>query len=357
MYVGACNAGVACETPLMPTLLQMATHEFGRHRAMAEVAMAVLDDEQFFRRPSPRVNPVALVVKHLAGNLHSRWREFLTTDGEKPDRNRDREFVIEASDTRVSLEEAWARGWATLVASLRELRDGDLDRTITIRGEPHTAAQAIFRGSTHVAYHVGQILYLSRMLAPDAPWITVPPGGSSVVAGVYLASPPPPGAVGAVGEAVAAVAASPATGSPPSAASHAPRIRRVLETALYCDDLDRATAFYSDVLGLRVMQRSERMASIDAGSSSVLLLFLRGASRGGIATDGGMIPPHDGSGPWHLTFAVDGASLDEWTRRFTDHGVGIEARVSWPRGGRSLYVRDPDGHSVELATPGVWDNY
>ncbi len=326
----------------MPTLLSMAEHEFARHRALAEGAIAALDTEQFFRRPAPTVNPVALIVKHLAGNLRSRWRDFLTSDGEKADRNRDGEFVLEPGDTRSALEDAWAQGWSTLERTLRTLGQNDLERTVTIRGEAHTVAEALYRSSTHVAYHVGQILSLARLLAPAAPWLTVAPGASGTVVGTYLHAPRPR-VDGGLLEAVAV--------------PRPPRIRRVLETALYCDDLERASGFYGDVLGLRVMRRSERMLSLDAGLSSVLLLFRRGASRGGIETAGGMIPPHDGTGPWHLAFAVDGDSLEEWEVRLTAHGIGIEGRVSWPRGGRSLYVRDPDGHSVELATPGVWETY
>ena len=134
-------------------------------------------------------------------------------------------------------------------------------------------------------------------------------------------------------------------------------MRRVLETALYVDDLERAVKFYTSVLGLRLMGREQRMASIDAGGSTVLLLFRRGASIGGIPTAGGTIPPHDGAGPWHLAFAVDAAEFDAWLTHFEHVGVEIESVVQWPRGGRSVYFRDPDNHSVELVTPGVWEVY
>jgi hypothetical protein len=153
-------------------------HEFRRHRSMAERAMAQLDDDAFFACPAPHVNPVAIIVKHVAGNLLSRWTDFLTTDGEKPTRDRDGEFVLSAEDTRSHLLDQWNRGWETLHATVDSLSEDDLDRTITIRGENHTAYQAIVRGLTHVAYHTGQIMYLVRLLRPDADWLTIAPGKS-----------------------------------------------------------------------------------------------------------------------------------------------------------------------------------
>lgn len=137
----------------------------------------------------------------------------------------------------------------------------------------------------------------------------------------------------------------------------APRIGRVLETALYCDDLERAVAFYRDVLGLRPMGEPPRLVPMDAGGATVLLLFQRGATVQGAPTPGGTIPPHDGAGPVHVAFAVEAGSLEAWAARLAAHGVDIESRVTWPRGGGSLYFRDPEGHSVELATPGLWETY
>jgi len=139
--------------------------------------------------------------------------------------------------------------------------------------------------------------------------------------------------------------------------AHAPPIRRVLETALYCDDLERAVTFYRDVLGLRSMGEPPRLVPMDAGGSTVLLLFQRGATVQGAQTPGGVIPPHDGSGPVHVAFAIEPESVDAWEAKLAGAGVTIESRVHWPRGGTSLYFRDPDGHSLELATPGVWTTY
>ncbi len=162
----------------MNNLLADLTHEFRRHKALADRAMAQLDDEQFFHRPGEAVNPIALIVKHLAGNLASRWSDFLTTDGDKPSRNRDGEFRLTEQDTRANLLAAWERGWQTLFDTLAGLQASDLEKTVTIRGEAHTVVQALLRGATHAAYHTGQILYVVRLLRPDVVWLTIAPGQS-----------------------------------------------------------------------------------------------------------------------------------------------------------------------------------
>lgn len=136
-----------------------------------------------------------------------------------------------------------------------------------------------------------------------------------------------------------------------------PRIQRMLETALYVDDLSRSSRFYGDILGVRSMFQDDRLIALDAGQGTVLLLFQRGASLNGATMPNGQIPPHDGSGPVHVALAISAEELPDWERRLADHGVAIESRVRWERGGISLYFRDPDGHSVELATPGIWPTY
>jgi catechol 2,3-dioxygenase-like lactoylglutathione lyase family enzyme len=136
-----------------------------------------------------------------------------------------------------------------------------------------------------------------------------------------------------------------------------PAIAHLLETALYVDDIDRATAFYRDVLGLRVLDESPRLVAMDAGRATLLLLFRRGATLDGARTPGGWIPPHNGEGPAHVAFAVAAADLPSWETRLAQHAIGIESRVRWTRGGGSIYFRDPDGHSVELVTPGTWETY
>jgi catechol 2,3-dioxygenase-like lactoylglutathione lyase family enzyme len=135
-----------------------------------------------------------------------------------------------------------------------------------------------------------------------------------------------------------------------------PRVKRVLETALYCERLDRTAAFYRRLLGPPLLE-SERLVALDAGEGTVLLLFQRGQSSRPLPTPGGIIPPHDGSGPTHVAFAVDSAELVSWEAQLTAWGIEIESRVAWERGGRSVYFRDPDGRSVELATPGTWETY
>jgi uncharacterized damage-inducible protein DinB len=162
----------------MEGIISEITHEFRRHKILADRAMSALDDEAFFRRPAEQVNSVAIVVKHLAGNLLSRWTDFLISDGDKPGRNRDGEFLIAAQDSRAHLLAQWEAGWSALLGTIDSLKDGDLEKTVTIRGEPHTVRQALLRGLTHVAYHVGQITYLSRLYKPDAPWLTIAPGQS-----------------------------------------------------------------------------------------------------------------------------------------------------------------------------------
>ena len=171
----------------MTTLMADLRHEFQRHKKLADRALAQLDDESFFHAPGA-VNSVALIVKNLAGNFASRWTDFLTTDGEKPDRNRDGEFVLGEHDTRAELLDSWERGWGVLFDTLAELRDSDLEKSVAIRGESQTARQALLRGMTHMAYHVGQILYLVRWLRPDGEWLTIPPGHSRGFPGQYRRS-------------------------------------------------------------------------------------------------------------------------------------------------------------------------
>ena len=135
-----------------------------------------------------------------------------------------------------------------------------------------------------------------------------------------------------------------------------PKLDHVLETALSVDDLDRATAFYAEVLELPSLYADERLRAFAVGPS-VLLLFRRGASLDPVTMPGGTIPPHDGSGPLHVAFAIGADELSRWEERLRDRGIPIEGRTDWSRGGRSIYFRDRDGHLLELATPGLWRNY
>jgi catechol 2,3-dioxygenase-like lactoylglutathione lyase family enzyme len=136
-----------------------------------------------------------------------------------------------------------------------------------------------------------------------------------------------------------------------------PELRGILETAVYVDDLERSRAFYAAVFGLPVMVGDDRFCAFDVAGRDVLLLFRKGGTPGPVRTPGGDIPPHDGDGRLHLAFAVDREDLDRWEARLRERGVAVESRVDWKAGGRSVYFRDPDGHLLELATPGLWRNY
>lgn len=136
-----------------------------------------------------------------------------------------------------------------------------------------------------------------------------------------------------------------------------PALRGVLETSLYVEDLARSRGFYAGLFGLPVMVGDERFCAFDVAGRDVLLLFRKGGTPEPVATPGGVIPAHDGQGRLHLAFAVDREELDPWEARLRELGVEVESRVTWKRGGRSIYFRDPDGHLLELATPGLWTNY
>lgn len=142
--------------------LATARAEVHRYRQLCEKALSQVDDEPFFATLDDDSNSLAVLVKHMAGNLHSRWRDFLTSDGEKPDRDRDSEFVIDGRDSRERLMARWAEGWDHLENTLAALGPDDLLRTVTIRNEPHTVILAIERAVAHLSYHAGQIVQLSR---------------------------------------------------------------------------------------------------------------------------------------------------------------------------------------------------
>lgn len=135
---------------------------FRGYKRLADGSLAQIDDKDFFYIPDPESNSIALIVKHVAGNLRSRWTDFLTTDGEKPDRDRDQEFVLTPADTREDLMRRWEASFETVFASIRSLKPEDVSRTVYIRSEPHTVLQAMLRSVTHIAHHIGQIVFLAK---------------------------------------------------------------------------------------------------------------------------------------------------------------------------------------------------
>ena len=159
--------------------LEDAVLQFRKYKALGDGALAQVADADFFRTLDPESNSVALIVKHLTGNMRSRWTGFRTTDGEKPDRHRDAEFERDGADTRETLMARWEAGWALLFAALAPLSEKDLLAEMSIRGEPHTVIQAVHRQLTHYAYHVGQIVVLARHFAGSR-WtsLSIPKGRS-----------------------------------------------------------------------------------------------------------------------------------------------------------------------------------
>ena len=149
------------------------------YKELGEKALTQIPDEHLGTEIDPGSNSVAVIVKHVGGNLRSRFTDFLTTDGEKPGRDRDSEFEIPGRVSRAELNRWWEEGWATLLGSVEALRPEDLDRVVTIRGEPHSVVEALSRSITHTAYHVGQIVYLARHFAgPQWTTLSIPKGGS-----------------------------------------------------------------------------------------------------------------------------------------------------------------------------------
>ncbi len=159
--------------------LEDALRQLGKYKELADRAIAQVDEEQLFTSIDGHNNSIAITMKHMAGNMRSRWTDFLTTDGEKPDRHRDTEFEL-AGESAEELRRLWDAGWATTIAAVEELDWKDLERTVAIRGEPHNVVAAINRQLTHYAYHVGQIVLLARHFAGDDwRWLSIPPGRST----------------------------------------------------------------------------------------------------------------------------------------------------------------------------------
>ena len=153
---------------------------FRNYRTLGERAMAQVPDEDLHRLLDAESNSIALIAKHVGGNLRSRFRDFLTTDGEKPDRNRDTEFELAGVPTREEVMRWWNEGWSVAMAALEALTPEDLERTVTIRGEPFLVVEALNRAAAHAAYHVGQIVFLAKHFAgPSWTSLSIPKGRSA----------------------------------------------------------------------------------------------------------------------------------------------------------------------------------
>ena len=175
---------------IVQNYLDDALSSFRAYKKLADKAIAQLKDEEFFVTLDEEGNSVAVVMKHMAGNMLSRWTDFLTSDGEKPDRNRDMEFVIEPHTSKDDVLAYWDRGWKSVFDALEPLRPKDFEKKIMIRGEEHTIVQAINRQLTHYAYHIGQIVFLAKHFR-SAEWksLSIPRNRSSDF-NAYLANEP-----------------------------------------------------------------------------------------------------------------------------------------------------------------------
>jgi hypothetical protein len=176
-------------TDLATHYLDEAHRQFRGHKRLAEGAMAQLKDHELFLALDPESNSIALIVKHMAGNMRSRFTEFLITDGEKPDRYRDQEFELGPTTTRADLTKMWEEGWTRLFSTIEALKPEDIMRKVTVRGEPHTVLQAINRQIAHYAYHTGQIVFIAKHIR-SSKWksLSIPRGKSED----YKTLPPKP---------------------------------------------------------------------------------------------------------------------------------------------------------------------
>ena len=152
--------------------LEEVRRQMAGYKRLGEGALSQLSDQEFFVTLDPEANSIAVIVKHIAGNMRSRFTDFLTTDGEKPDRNRDQEFELTSATTRAEVMRWWENGWAVVLSALDSLKPEDVMRTITIRNEPHTVLQAINRQIAHYAQHIGQIVFLAKHLR-SSDWKTL----------------------------------------------------------------------------------------------------------------------------------------------------------------------------------------
>ena len=166
-------------TDLAAHYLEEARRQMRGHKRLAERAMTQLKDEELFITLDPESNSIAVLVKHMAGNMRSRFTDFRTSDGEKPDRFRDQEFELNPATTRADLMKSWEDGWGRVFSAIESLKPEDVMRTVTIRGEPHTVLQAVNRQIAHYAQHTGQIVLLAKHIrSSDWKTLSIPRGKS-----------------------------------------------------------------------------------------------------------------------------------------------------------------------------------
>jgi Protein of unknown function (DUF1572) len=171
------------DSPLPDDMIQVWIQIFNRQKAFGEHAFNQLSDEQFFAILTPGLNSCAIIANHLAGNMLSRWTDFLTTDGEKPDRDRDTEFespIDHTSEQRALIMQRWEQGWSVLFETLGSLTTDDLSKVVSIRSVPHPVHAAVARQLDHYSFHIGQINMIARQLVGTESWewFTLPPGGT-----------------------------------------------------------------------------------------------------------------------------------------------------------------------------------
>ncbi len=168
------------ENSLAAAYLDEVRRSLRGYKRLADGALAQIQDAELFYTPDAESNSLAVIVKHISGNMRSRFTDFLTTDGEKPDRHRDQEFEMDAAVRREQLMQWWEDGWKIVFDTIAALKPEDLTRTVTIRQEPHTVLQALNRASNHYAHHIGQILYVAKMIRKTE-WktLSVPRGKSA----------------------------------------------------------------------------------------------------------------------------------------------------------------------------------
>jgi len=171
--------------------LEDVADQFRKLKELGDKALAQVRDEDLFATLDPESNSLAILIQHMAGNMRSRWTDFLHSDGEKPDRDRDSEFEVTAATTREHLLARWEEGWRCLFQALAALHEEDLGMTVLIRAEPHSVIKAINRQLTHYGYHIGQIVFLAKHFASDH-WktLSVPRGGSTAFNSTRMGRPP-----------------------------------------------------------------------------------------------------------------------------------------------------------------------